>query len=173
MHFIDSAAAQLHTYSTLMSHPSLHAKSDPEKLAAVFVPGGEAVTYRMLEEHSNRTARLLRSAGVGIGDSVVFCVGNRPEFLYIAWGCQRAGVIFTPVSTKTSAEDLEYIVSNSGARVLIVGADTEGATRADAGAFSGIKCFALGGICRGLSGGRSPCGNIRRRSSPIRPEGAK
>ncbi|MHA7685415.1 AMP-binding protein [Cupriavidus sp. PET2-C1] len=101
-----------------MAHPSHYAQTMPEKIAAVFIPGGREITYSQLEDGANRVANLLRSAGIKTGDAVLFCVENCPEFLYLGWGCQRAGVVFTPVSTKLSADDLRYIARDCGARCV-------------------------------------------------------
>lgn len=127
-----------------MSHPSVHARQQPEKIAAVFVPGGATMTYGALELRSNQAARLLRSHGVVAGDAVVFCVDNCPEFLQIAWGCQRIGVRFTPASTRLGADDVEYIVRDSGAKVLIVSAAAECADRLRPSALHDVQLFSIG-----------------------------
>ncbi|WP_432261984.1 AMP-binding protein [Cupriavidus sp. TMH.W2] len=104
----------------------------PNKVAAHFVPSGRTVTYRQLDEEANRVAHLLVSRGIGKGDAVLFAVDNCPEFLYLAWGCQRAGVVFTPASTKLSADDLHYVAQDSGAAAVIVsGMSTAGSAVSD------------------------------------------
>ena len=64
-----------------MTHPFLHARQQPEKTAAIFVPSGLSLSYGKLEEGANQAAWLLRSCGLAPGDGVVFCIENSPAFL--------------------------------------------------------------------------------------------
>jgi len=133
-----------------MTHPSIHAGQQPEKLAAVFVPSGVSLTYGALDQGANQAARVLRPFGVVPGDGVVFCVDNSPEFLQIAWGCQRIGVRFTPASTRLGAEDLHHIVRDSGAKVLIVSARVECATKLSLDELDGVRLLSLKGDLPGF-----------------------
>ncbi|WP_334188000.1 AMP-binding protein [Noviherbaspirillum sp.] len=128
-----------------MTHPSHHARQQPEKPAAVFVPGGTALTYGALEALANQAARLLQSRGVKAGGAVVFCVDNCPAFLPIAWACQRIGVRFTPASTRLGAEDIRYITRDSGATALIVSVNTECARNISPLDLDGVELFSLHG----------------------------
>lgn len=134
-----------------MYHPSHHAKTAPEKLAAVFVPSGHRLTYRQVEEGANRVAHLLRQIGVKTGDAVLFSVGNCPAFLHLALGCQRAGVIFTPASTKVSADDLHYIAKDCQARAVFVSVHAEASKNLAASDFDGASCLALDGDIAGFA----------------------
>ncbi|MGO4327143.1 AMP-binding protein [Cupriavidus sp. 2TAF22] len=133
-----------------MSHPSHFARTTPGKLAAVFIPGGRELGYLELDEGSNRVANLLRQAGIRNGDAVLFAVDNCPEFLYLAWGCQRAGVIFTPASTRLSAADLRYIARDCDARMVVVSVTAVGSESLAASDFDAIPCLALGGDIPGF-----------------------
>lgn len=128
-----------------MTHPAKHAQLTPEKLAAVFVPSGRCLTYAELDRSANQVARLLQSLGVGPGDAVVFCLENGPDFLRTSWGCQRIGVRFTPASTRMGADELNYIVRNSEAKVLILSVHAQAAARAGESASAGVHRFASGG----------------------------
>lgn len=133
-----------------MSHPTHFAQATPEKPAATFIPSGRTITYRELEEGANRVASLLRHAGIRHGDAVLFSIENCPEFLHLGWGCQRAGVVFTPASTKLSAEDLRYIAGDCGARLVVVSVVSVGSGELAASDFGSIPCFALGGDIPGF-----------------------
>ena len=133
-----------------MAHPSHYAQTMPKKIAAVFIPGRREITYFQLEEGANRVANLLRSAGIKTGDAVLFCVENCPEFLYLGWGCQRAGVVFTPASTKLSADDLRYIARDCGARAVFISVAAVNNTGLLAADFGSAACFALGGDSPGF-----------------------
>ena len=103
-------------------HPAHYAAITPNKPAYVMAASGEAISYGALEAMSNRFAHMFRSFGLGEGDHVAFLVENRAGFFEMCWGAQRAGLYFTPISTRLQAGEIAYIVRDSGARVLIVSA---------------------------------------------------
>jgi len=113
-------------------HPGTFAERTPDK-PAVVMADGRTLTYAELERDSNRLAHLLRAAGLRRGDHIAFCVENRPEFLVVAWAAQRAGLFYTPCSTRLKPDELAYIVADCGAKALVASAATVAlATHADA-----------------------------------------
>jgi long-chain acyl-CoA synthetase len=80
---------------------------------------GEVVTYRQLDERSNRGAQLWRSLGLQRGDVVAVCLENSPRYLEIYWAAQRAGLYLVCISSHLTAAEASYILQNSGARVLV------------------------------------------------------
>ncbi|HEV2597935.1 acyl-CoA synthetase [Sphingopyxis sp.] len=99
-------------------HPSFHAARTPDKPAYI-MGSGEAVSYAQLDRRSNQYAHLLRARGLAAGDTIVFSIGNSPEFLQIAWGAQRAGLRYVPVSNKLTADEIAYIAADCDARLII------------------------------------------------------
>jgi long-chain acyl-CoA synthetase len=100
-------------------HPYHHAQSQPDKVAYVMAESGETVTYRQLDERSNQFAHLLRSAGLQPGDHMAILMENHPRFFEICWGAQRAGIIYTAISTRLKLNEAAYIVNNCAARLMI------------------------------------------------------
>jgi long-chain acyl-CoA synthetase len=132
-------------------HPSHVARTHPDKPAIVFVPSETALSFGELERRVTQAAHLLQDLGVRRGDAVAFCVENSPEFFEIAWAAQRVGAIFTPMSTKLTADDVQYIVEDSGARVFILSAACE-ASRHSKNAFSPtVKLLSVGGDIDGCA----------------------
>ena len=66
-------------------HPKIHATVNPDKPAVIMAGSGQVVTYAQLEANSNRVAQLLRSLGLGHGDTIAMCMENRAEFFDLAW----------------------------------------------------------------------------------------
>ena len=104
-------------------YPGAHAESRPDAIAYRMVgadgtPGAE-VTYAELHERANRIAHLFRSLGLHPGDHVAFCLENHPWFLSLAWGAHYAGLYYTAISSRLTAEEIAYIVDDCGARVFI------------------------------------------------------
>ena len=128
-----------------MSHPSIHARTDPAKPALIVAETGETITFGELNARSNRAAQLFRARGLVAGDTIALMLENTPEFYDIAWGAQRSGLFFVCISTKLTAPELAYIVADSGAKLLIVSASLAGIAGTDAG---GLR-FSVGGAVPG------------------------
>ena len=100
--------------------PGAHAATTPDAIAIVMNESGERVTYAELDAMANRISRVFHDAGLRPGDHVAFCVENRLEFLPLAWGAHYAGLYYTAISTRLTAEETAYIVNDSGSRALVV-----------------------------------------------------
>ncbi|KUR75507.1 acyl-CoA synthetase [Novosphingobium sp. Fuku2-ISO-50] len=100
-------------------HPSVHARTKPEKPAVIMGSSGEVITYGELDAASNRFAQLLRARGLRIGDTIALCFDNNPVFFALCWGAQRAGLIYVAVSCRLTAPEIAYIAKDSGARLLV------------------------------------------------------
>jgi long-chain acyl-CoA synthetase len=96
---------------------SLHARVAPDRIAIVS-PSGDR-TFAELNANANRLVRALRARGIGAGDALVLVCANRPEFAEVLSACQRMGVRTTPANWHLTAGELEYIVSDSDASVVI------------------------------------------------------
>jgi acyl-CoA synthetase (AMP-forming)/AMP-acid ligase II len=103
-------------------YPGTHARTTPDKPAYVMAGSGEVVTYRQLDEGSNRCAQLFRSLGLRPGDAIALCLENHPRFFEITWAAQRSGLYYTPISSRLTAGEVAYIVGDCGAKVFITSA---------------------------------------------------
>ncbi|MFN7173198.1 MAG: acyl-CoA synthetase [Thermaurantiacus tibetensis] len=111
-------------------HPFHHAAATPEKPAVIMAGTGKSLTYAELEARSNQAAQLFRACGLKRGDTVAYMLLNCIDFLPLCWAAQRSGLVFTCISTKLTADEAGYIVSDSGAKLLVVSAELEGVARA-------------------------------------------
>ena len=102
-----------------MTHPSIHARTQPNKIAYQMAGTGKAITYRELDELSNQGAQLFRSLGLKPGDHIAFLMENRLAFMEICWAAQRAGLYYTAISRYLTADEIAYIVKDCGAKVFI------------------------------------------------------
>lgn len=103
-------------------HPSVHARTQPDFPAMVIADTGEVLTYRELDEGSNRFARLLRSLGLKPGDRIAVMLKNSIAFPIVYWGATRSGVFITLLSTHLKAPEAAYILNDSGSRLLVLSA---------------------------------------------------
>jgi long-chain acyl-CoA synthetase len=85
---------------------------------ALFELGGERVSYRAFWERSARVAGGLRAAGVGRGDRVAIRLANGNDWAFAFWGIQMAGAVAVPVNTRFTASEVEYVLTDSGAKYV-------------------------------------------------------
>ena len=100
-------------------HPSVHARQTPDKPAYIMAGTGETITYRDLDERSNRCAQMFRTYGLKPGDGIALMLENSPRFFEICWGAERAGLYYTAISCRLTAGEAAYIVQDCGARIFI------------------------------------------------------
>lgn len=99
--------------------PRLYAEKTPNKPAYIMARSGEVVTYCQLESRSNQCAHFFRNAGLKIGDHIAIFMENDSRLLEIAWAAQRSGLYYTVVSRHLMAAEVEYIVNDCDAQVLV------------------------------------------------------
>jgi long-chain acyl-CoA synthetase len=97
------------------------AEADPERVALVY--GDRRLSFRTLDRAANEWAHRLEAEGVGPGDRVALVMGNRPEYFAVWNGAARLGALVVPVSTRLTAPEVAYIVSDSASRVVVHEAD--------------------------------------------------
>jgi len=80
---------------------------------------GERISYNRLREETDRwTARLLNE-GIGEGDRVGILLVDSPEFVAAFLAAARIGAIAVLINTFLTAEETQFILDDSGARLLI------------------------------------------------------
>ncbi|MFD1613229.1 class I adenylate-forming enzyme family protein [Sphingomonas tabacisoli] len=76
-------------------------------------------TYTELREQSLNVARALVGAGLGKGERVGILMSNRAEFLSTVFGVAMAGGVAAPLSTFSTAAELEYLLQASACTILL------------------------------------------------------
>ena len=120
-------------------HPFHHAARTPDKPAIVMAANRAVVTYRELEDRSNRFARLLRATGLQAGDHVALLVENHPRFYELCFGAHRAGLVYTAISTRLTVGEARYIVEDCGAKALVATAATAAVATAAADGVDALR----------------------------------
>lgn len=106
----------------------------PDKPAVIF--GDEVLTYRQLADASAQVAGVLRQRGIGKGDAVAYIGENSPQFLQVMFGAAQLGAVFVPVNTRLAAPEMTHVLTDSGARAVIL--DAEFLDRAMPGVEAGL-----------------------------------
>lgn len=83
------------------------------------ISGNHELSYRQLDETAARVAAGLQSLGVGPGTAVALLLGNCVEYLVADQAIMRLGAIKVPVNRLLSADEAQFILSDSDAKVAI------------------------------------------------------
>lgn len=95
-----------------------HGRRDhPGRPALIFE--GTEISYAALDDAANSVARALRDRGIGRGDRVALLMPNVPEFAYAYYGALKLGAIVVSINTSLMADEIEFIVKDSGAAILL------------------------------------------------------
>ena len=105
-----------------MTFPGTIARTCPDHPAVVMAGTGETVTYRQLDERSNRLAHLWHERGLRAGDHVAILLDNDPCWFDAVWAALRSGLYYTPVNWHLTAPEVAYIVGDCGARSVVASA---------------------------------------------------
>jgi acyl-CoA synthetase (AMP-forming)/AMP-acid ligase II len=89
----------------------------PEHLAVV--DGGRRLSYRALGDEVDALALHLLRRGIGPGDRVAILLPNSIPFLASYFAAAGLGAILVPLNTRLTADELAFIVGDSGAIALI------------------------------------------------------
>ncbi|RJG08073.1 AMP-dependent synthetase [Noviherbaspirillum cavernae] len=94
-----------------------HAHAQPDK--PVYIWYGRSLSYRELDDLSDRFAAKLHGIGVKKGDRVVLFLQNCPQYVIAHFGIQKLGAIVSPCSPLFKKHELEYQVGDLGAEVIV------------------------------------------------------
>jgi acyl-CoA synthetase (AMP-forming)/AMP-acid ligase II len=93
----------------------------PKKMA--LIDGKYKYSYTELNKESNRLANAIQSLGVKKGDKVALLAKNCKEFVFIYLGLSKIGVVMVPLNYRCVAKELEYMLNDCGASLLVFEAE--------------------------------------------------
>jgi len=91
----------------------------PDEEAVVEVGGAERLTYRQLWDRAARVAGGLADSGIRPGDRVANLRPAGIDWVVVFLGTQLAGAIAVPVNTRFAEPEIEYVLSDSGAVLVL------------------------------------------------------
>jgi malonyl-CoA/methylmalonyl-CoA synthetase len=80
---------------------------------------GNSVTHAQFLELAAQYAGLLSQLGLQPGDRAAVQIHKSPQALAVYAACAQAGIVFLPLNTGYTADEVHYFVENSGARILL------------------------------------------------------
>lgn len=95
------------------------ARRTPDKAAIIHGASGTALSYRDLDERSNRFARYLYALGLRRGDHIAVILENHCRYFELVWAALRSGLVLTPVNRFLTPDEAAYILADCGAQVVV------------------------------------------------------
>ncbi|MFH1139595.1 MAG: AMP-binding protein [Pseudomonadota bacterium] len=95
----------------------MRAEETPDKTAVIFY--GRKISYRELDDSTDRFAAYLAAQGVVKGDRVGIFMGNCPQYIIAHFGAQKIGAAVCPCSPLFKEMELEHELNDAGIKVLV------------------------------------------------------
>jgi len=102
---------------------SKRAHLNPTMEALVDVATGRRLNYREIDLRANKLANAMHGLGVSKGDRVAILMMNGVEYFESFTGLAKIGAVVVPLNWRLLADELSYILKDSGATTLIYGSD--------------------------------------------------
>ena len=95
----------------------------PEREAYVESDGSLRLTFKQLNARCNQLANAFRDAGVVKGERVALLLMNSSEFMEAYFALAKIGAVVVPLNWRLVADELEFILKDSGTTRLIFDSD--------------------------------------------------
>ncbi|WP_397544083.1 AMP-binding protein [Roseovarius salis] len=100
-------------------YDSLFGKHAGKSTPFLYTADGGCLSHAAFLEVAGRFANALADAGLAPGDRLAAQVAKSPEALALYAACVQAGVIFLPLNTAYTVDELAYFIDNSGAAMVV------------------------------------------------------
>jgi fatty-acyl-CoA synthase len=101
-----------------VNHIARHAHAKPNEAYLRF--DGCSTTWAQLHERVGAVAAAMARRGVRAGDRVAIMMTNRPEFLETMFAANALGAIAVPINFRLAPDEVAFILTDSGATLLVV-----------------------------------------------------
>jgi len=105
----------------------LHAETRGDRSAIVVDGSGGAhasvTTFAELDLEVNRLGHFLQAAGLAPGERLIWCGPNSLEVIVAMHAARKVGVVAVPLSYRFNADEMQYVIDNSDARLVVVDAE--------------------------------------------------
>src|SRR4051795_800869 len=97
--------------------------ASPQRDGPAFTYRERSWTWREWEDRVRRCAGGLQAHGIGRGDVVAFLDKNHPAGVELSMAAASLGAANAVVNWRSAGDEVDYAVNDSGAKVLVVGAE--------------------------------------------------
>jgi O-succinylbenzoate-CoA ligase len=106
------------SYRTLADVARENGRQHGDKPAIIF--DDQITSFAALDRAADGVCAQLRAAGVAPGDRVALLARNSAGYIIILFGIAKARAVATPLNWRLSPAEIDYIVNDADARVIIV-----------------------------------------------------
>jgi long-chain acyl-CoA synthetase len=130
------------------------------------VLGDLTLTYEQLWTQARQYAAVLRERGIGEGDKVALLLPNTPHFPLAYFGVLALGAVAVPVHALLKSEEIEYVLTDSGAKALVCAAPLlgEGAKGAE---LAGVPVLAVMDLPAGIESAVERIDVLAQSATPV------
>jgi fatty-acyl-CoA synthase len=146
---------------SLSSSVAWWARTEPFRTAMTY--GGLEISYADLHERVQGAAGLLRDSGIGPGDIVALLMKNSAAFVEFTLAISHLGAVILPVNYRLGTDEVDYILTHSGAKLLLHDEEFAGPGGSAQTMAVGIEAQS---DTRVLAAGHEPC----TQAHPSKPE---
>jgi acyl-CoA synthetase (AMP-forming)/AMP-acid ligase II len=112
----------LNEVATVADVSRVQAQRRPDAVALKFE--GRETTFAEIEAAASRIANQLIASGIAPQERIGYLAKNSDHFFEFLFGACKARVALAPINFRLAAPEVAQIIADSGARLLIVGADS-------------------------------------------------
>jgi len=105
----------------LDDRPAYWAENKPDDVAVVY--GDRKWTWAQFDDRIRRLAGALAERGIGRGDVVAFLDKNHPACLETTMAAASLGAATAIINFRLAGDETDYVLNDSGAKLLIVGTE--------------------------------------------------
>src|SRR5437870_13288294 len=109
------------------------------------VLGDRTLTYRELDERTDRLAAALARRGLTQGDRVPLFMPNSLEFVVAFYGALKAGGVVNPINALSKEREVRFQVADAGATAVLYHESLASIVDAVRGDLTGVRAFAVTG----------------------------
>ncbi len=113
----NTASVEYPRDKTLVELFEAQVEQTPDTLA--FVYQGTTLSYRELDEQTNKIAQYLRLKGVKTGSFVAICIDDSLDIVLSIWGILKAGGTYVPLDYANPADRINFIIDHVGAQHVL------------------------------------------------------
>jgi acyl-CoA synthetase (AMP-forming)/AMP-acid ligase II len=112
------AAAIAQPFGTLSDFVRMQAAVRPNHTA--LIQGERVVGWRDFDDLIDRAAATLQARGIGSQEVIAICAANSIEYVVVFLSALRAGMVVTPLAPTATANSLDLMLRDSGAKILFL-----------------------------------------------------
>ncbi len=127
-----------------------NATYNPDRLAVVCKSTNTSCTYSELNARVNRLVHALTNAGVRKGDRIAVLQHNCLQYIETFFAAMKTGAVIVPLDYRLVTRELAYLLNNSEANTLIIGANylnLASSVRSELSTVKNFFCIGQGAEC--------------------------